>query len=760
MQSSSGSIDNNENSLFSFADDTEYNTQSETVKSHILLSVEDDEDYQNSLILALDGLQVQEQHVTVLTANSAADAAAILAARDDIGVILLDVVMENDDAGLLLVNTIRNVIGNDRVRVVLLTGQPGMAPREDVMKEYDIDEYWNKVDLTEEKLRSLVSSNFRSFISLHELYIAKRGLQMIVEASRSITSKQEINEFTHTVLEEVSKVIGIPESGGIVCAYQPDNSALTQCPIVAAIGSLDEVKANSLGCFVKQYSNELNNNELMQAINRALAQKEHQFIDGWSILCFSTADIDDQHYLVIVRAPRLPLSSDIALLKVFSENIANGFTNLALLNKLSSLAYFDNPFHIPNRNWMIRELRTMTHSERDHSILILLDIQNFSETEITLGREYTNTLMTALLCNLRQLFPRVHSLALTGGDSFALLFHKGDRPSVSQLYDISEQPLTLNGLEHNLMLNICVIDLASMHNLPPERLLPIAEMALATECAQGESIHFLEADFPQQVEARYNLLSELHQAITEQQGLELAFQPKVDMQTGQAVGLEALIRWQKPNGNQIPPSDFIPLAEASGLMSKVDTLVMEKTFEAAITLQNENVFVPISFNVTCSDITNKAFIQTLKERINQGHVPANMIEIELTESQAMEDYREVNPILEGLLQMGIKVNIDDFGTGYSSLAHITNLAASTLKVDRSFVNQLTGEDPDAAIAVCDMVRRLGHRFNFELIAEGVETEAQKQRLLESGFLVGQGYYFARPMFLNECIQWLKSNSDV
>ncbi len=741
--------------LFRFAEDESANSKEYTSGDCTLLSVEDDKGYQNSLVLALNGLTVQGKKVNVLTANSASEAASILAERDDIGVILLDVVMEKDDAGLFLVNTVRNILGNDRIRVILLTGQPGMAPRKDVMKEYDIDEYWNKVDLTEEKLRTLVTSNFRTYISLTELYIAKRGLQMIVDASRSITGKQEINEFTHTVLKEVGKVIGVAESGGIVCVYRPDNASLAHCPVVASSGDFDDIPVNSLAGFLEVDSGGKSSPQLVHTINRALELKEHQFFEGWSVLYFSTAHVDNQHYLIIVRSPQKLDSSHITLLMVFSENIANGFTNLALLNKLSTLAYFDNTLHIPNRNWVVRELQNMTSSERQRSVMVLVDIQNFTETEITLGREYTKSLLEALVANLRHQCPLVYSIALTGDDSFALLFHKNNLPNPQELEALSEQSLNINGLEHKLMLNVCAVDLALVDDLSPEQYLTVGEMALTTGRDRGEQVSFFAADFPAEIEARYKLLRQLHQAIADQVGLELAFQPKVDMQSGQTVGLEALIRWKQPDGKMVPPVKFIPLAEASGLMNKIDALVMKKSFSAAEELQKQGVLVPISFNVTCSDITNKTFIDSLQQLVDQQLVPANMIEIELTESQAMEDYKEVNPVLEKLLTMGVKVNIDDFGTGYSSLAHITELAATTLKVDQSFVAQLTGSDPAAATAVCEMVRRLGERFDFELIAEGVETEEQKQILLENGYQYGQGYYFAKPMFLADCIAWLK-----
>ena len=239
--------------LFTFSPEPEPDDSNTQSGEWLVLSVEDDLGYQQSLKLGLSGLKVRGKPLKFLTANSAAQASTILAETDDIAVILLDVVMEQDNAGLFLVNTIRTVLGNSRVRIILLTGQPGMAPRQDTFKEYDIDEYWNKVELTEEKLRGIVSSNIKTWSNLNELYVAKRGLQMIVDASRALTSKQDVGEFTYTVLNEVSRVIGIPETGGVVCAYRPTMASMEQCEVVASSGDFSRSDATMLSELLGEY---------------------------------------------------------------------------------------------------------------------------------------------------------------------------------------------------------------------------------------------------------------------------------------------------------------------------------------------------------------------------------------------------------------------------------------------------------------------------------------------------------------------------
>lgn len=183
-----------------------------------MLSVEDDRGYQASLTYGLRGLTVLGRPVELLSANSATEAAVLLANQTDIGLILLDVVMEEEDAGLRLVETIRNTLGNQTVRIVLLTGQPGVAPRARVIQEYDINEYWNKSEL-QDRLPSIVTTNLRTWQTMAELEQAHMGLQMVVEASQHLADRYDLQHFSDTVLQQIAQVIGLGETGGegILC---------------------------------------------------------------------------------------------------------------------------------------------------------------------------------------------------------------------------------------------------------------------------------------------------------------------------------------------------------------------------------------------------------------------------------------------------------------------------------------------------------------------------------------------------------------
>lgn len=735
--------------LFTFADESVTPLDAITEPPWVVLSVEDDPGYQQSLKVGLSSLTVKERPVLFLTASSASQASSIIAERNDIAVILLDVVMEQDDAGLFLVNTIRNVLGNNEVRIVLLTGQPGMAPRMDTMRDFDVDEYWNKVDLTEDKLRTIVSSNIRTWHSMHELSTARRGLQMIVDASKAIISRHDVHEFTKAVLDEVARLIGVPRSGGIACAYntQPDN--WHDCPIIAVNGEFANKQPQTLQQLVSQEGEELR--PLMET---AAASGQHQFKGMWSVLYFSTHQVDQRHYLIIVKSPERLLSSHISLLMVLSENVSNGFTNLALMNKLSAMAFYDQELLIANRNWLQRELVTASQQERANTAIVVIKVEDYYPCEIMLGADFAIDMMRSLLNTLRERFARYQTVARIEDDTFAFLFDRQQLPADQVLTDVTDLSLNISSLSHKASCAIAVLDLQHVANQEPEKALRLAEATLNEGQQQHTPVAHYSPVLKETLESHYLLLKELQDAISEPQELALHYQPKYDLHTGRIVGAEALLRWHHPSKGLIMPASFIPLAETSGLVNKLDLLVMQQVFKDMRQLQRHDFALPVSFNVSCSSFDNSDFLQAFDQQLDNTSVPHQLLEVEVTESQAVGDYLGVKDVLNHIANQGVRVSIDDFGTGYSSLAHVAKLPAHVLKVDRSFISQLTGEDPDGGLAMLKMIKALGDQFGADLVAEGVETDEQRQILADNGFSLAQGFLFSRAIPLAALLEQL------
>lgn len=730
--------------LFQFSEDA---TLSETAAvPWKILSVEDNVTYQASLVYSLQDLIVCERPVKVLTANSISEASDIISRNSDISVILLDVVMEQDNSGLRLASTIRDVLGNAAVRIVLVTGQPGMAPRNEVMTQYDIDEYWNKSDLDRDTLHTVVSRHIRTWNYLTELIQAKQGLQMVVDAARSISNKQNLTSFTETVLNEIGHIIGIKQ-GGIICfAYQGDQF-LPDARILAASGIYS-------GSAMKILS-DLKLDEYYAAFTTASEQRSHLFDTDFTILHFDTPKVDQAHYMLLVRSNNRLTDGHINLLQVFSENISSGFTAVALVNRLTDLAYRDQVLKSYNRNWLQRELSSMTLDEKRGSELLVVIVNDFTGMMLTFGERYCKEVLAALLVNITTLYPS-NAIARTGGCTFAMLFSKESALTQEQLLDIIDQRLKLNNTIHRLSLTAARVDLSLLTQLKAEQILQLSESTVNMALLKCMRVIDYDPEIMDAITASHHLLMDLHNAIDNHEFF-IVVQPKVDLSSRKATGFEALLRWNKPDGEVIPPDRFIPLAETAGLISHLDIEAAKQTIAAVLLMQQAGFNLPISFNVSGSNLNNKDYVDALLKMIVQSGLDGRMLEIEVTESQAMLNYEHINPILKLFSDRGMGVSIDDFGTGYSSLAHVANLAATTLKIDKSFVDHLGQQS--ASNHVVKMVINLGDQFGFSIVAEGVETELQRQHLLSQGCNIAQGYLFARPMPVSDAIEWLTAQQE-
>ncbi len=731
--------------LFDFMPETEPSTA--LAQQHWkVLSVEDDAGYQASLIFALESLEVLGRSVELLSASSAFEATQIIAHNPDISVILLDVVMEDDEAGLRLVGTIRDVIGNAEVRIILLTGQPGMAPRDDVMQRYDIDDYWCKSELTNDHLLTVITCNIRTWDHLTQLTRARQGLQMVIDASESISSKRDIASFTHAVLVEIGNILGV-EQGGILCTLLQAQGPVEEAAILAATDDFRKFVGRSL--------RSLESSELHEAFQQAANRREHCFVNGYSLFYFSSSAIDQREYLVLIKTQRPLLSTEINLLQVFSENVSTGFTNVALYNRLTELAYSDPLLGIPNRNWLLRELGNMSQADRQQAELVVLEIDDFTDIGIAFGEPFCNDLLYCLYRQLVAALSPDSAIARIDRNSFALLATAEQHLDQAFFTRFLSEPLIIADSEHRIAATVTVVALSLQHNRKPDQILRLAESTVET--AHRKKLGYLaySPDFEQDIANRYALLSELRSALSGQQ-LTLELQPKVRLSDGALLGFEALARWKLPNGEPVSPGEFIPLAETSGLIGQLDQSILLQACQALHELKAAGIEVPIAVNVSSPELVQPRFFNRMLALIKDAGIRPDQLELEITETQAVEDYSRISPYLRKLIALGMGVSIDDFGIGYSSLSHVTDLAATTLKIDKSFIDRLGHSRADEQVV--DMILRLGECFGFRIIAEGIETREQCRILQDRGCEQGQGYLFARPMPLPQAIEWARAQT--
>ncbi len=747
-------MDTQHTGLFPFKPSALLETQTgePTLSAWKVLSVEDDITYQQTLSVELSGINILGQPIELFTANSAGQAATLLLDHPDMAVILLDVVMENDDAGLRLIGNIRNAIGNATVRIVLLTGQPGMAPRKDVMEQYDINEYWNKADLTQEKLRAVLTGNIRSWQAFQSLEKSKAGLQVLIQAAQAIAPKTDLREFTTSLLDEIGKLTHA-NAGGIVCASVSPEQLKEQLTILAASGQFEPYIGSSLHDVLNETHIHI---PLLQSyITAAIAQADHVFSPWVSVLYFDTSEINGSTYVMIVNSNAHLSDYHLQLLRAFCENINDGFKKIGLIKQLSDLAYQDAELHIPNRNWLIRNLNSLTNTEKEQSSLLLIRLRDFNDIEMSIGHINSMSLLIQYCRVLQRTLPGSRSIARLTYDTLVLIFDK-----TPTFYDVEYQQATelnthLGDTTWTLHSNIVLLPLGDYCDDPADIILSLGKAALNLAQENAKPFYQVNAELKSTILNRQSLIFDLSAALSRDE-FYIVLQPKVRLSNRAVVGFEALLRWQKPDGTLVPPDTFIPLAESTGLIRKIDAIALDLTLQAVQTLLANGYRLRVSFNATGADLLDSTYIDKLLNLSQLNQVPSEFLDIEITETMAMEHYERINPILRLLINLGYHVSIDDFGTGYSSLSHITRLAATHLKIDRSFVDAMTTHQEGEQIT--DVIMQLGKRFNFSVIAEGIETEQQHQMLLAKDCEYGQGYYFAKPMTLADVLVWLETQS--
>ena len=410
--------------------------------------------------------------------------------------------------------------------------------------------------------------------------------------------------------------------------------------------------------------------------------------------------------------------------------------------------------------------RTLLHDRTDQAIrqadrelvpaaLLLIDLDRFKEVNDTLGHHYGDQLLIQVGQRLRAALRQVDTVARLGGDEFAVLLPRiesgdGGVTVAKKLQAALEAPFLLEGLTLDVEASIGVA-LYPDHASDPEELLQRADIAMYTAKETHAGFVLFDPKQDQHSPKRLALLGELRRAL-EQHQLLLHYQPKVAAHTGTVLGVEALVRWQHPEHGLVPPAEFIPLAERTGLIVPLTHYVLDEALRQCHQWRDAGHELSVAVNVSARRLLDLQFPDEVGELLARHQVPAGLLVIELTESTIMADPVHALEILSRLNAMGVQLSIDDFGTGYSSMAYLKSLPVHELKVDRSFVSQMLGNSSDAVIvhSTIDLGRNLGLR----VVAEGVENALTLQHLDLLGCHAVQGYHISRPVAPADLMTWL------
>ncbi|MFZ6799637.1 EAL domain-containing protein [Undibacterium sp. Di24W] len=690
-----------------------------------VLVVDDDEDVHQTSILALKDLIIEDRLIEFVHAYSAAEARSYLTQNTDVAVVLLDVVMETEDAGLQLVKYIREVLKNRSVRIILRTGQPGYAPEIETIREFDINDYKTKAELTRARLFTSMTAAIRSYWQIYQLEASRNGLEQIVKASGEFSRPQGLQLLAQGILSQLCALLGVGHEG-LVCAAKIGEGH--EVLVVAAAGTYAPWIGKPLEFFP--------DNEVRKELVEVLSRREHQ-IGPFTCLYFSSHD--ENAIAAFVRVDKPIRDMDRNLLEVFCSNISIAFDNAGLYQKISALAYVDALLNLPNRNGL---LHLISNTNCDNYCLALVDVDGFSDLNSVLDQHFGDSVLIAIATRLRESFPSNVEVARVGSDVFGLL---GPREQVTpnHIAQIFKEPFNV-GDEHVRLSATSGMVYLEHKNTTGAQLLRDAATALkqGKAFARGKTL-FFEEKYANEANERMFLLSRLRHALSAER-LFVVYQPFFDLNSGKIVGAEALLRWRNEEGEFVPPDRFIPIAEQSGLIVPIGDWVLSTALaftRRLLTLSGEHFRIAI--NISQIQFREPNFVDDLVATIERHGLNPKNVEIELTESVAVDDIQQITQKLLAIRSKEISIAIDDFGTGFSSLNVMRRLPVNRLKIDRAFVSGDACQGEDYGIA--EMVHSLASHLGLHTIAEGIETIEQHEKMKAIGIREGQGYLFSKPL---------------
>jgi len=439
----------------------------------------------------------------------------------------------------------------------------------------------------------------------------------------------------------------------------------------------------------------------------------------------------------------------------------------ALEERLQFLAQHDHLTGLPNRNLLRLRLEQAVESAMERGAgginpvaLLLLDLDHFKTINDSLGHHAGDQLLRTVVKRLKNILRESSTLCRQGGDEFLIVLPQAqDLARVSRAaetvlaalatpFEVDGHPLSITGS--------IGISLAPDDGSDFDTLLKKADTALVHAKQSGRNAYrfFTEAMNVSTLE-RLTLQQRLHQAL-ERQELVLYYQPQLDLASGRVVGVEALLRWRTPEG-LVPPGKFIPLAEETGLIVPMGAWVIQEACRQARTWLDAGLPpMTMAVNLSALQFHRDNLLITVGDALSAASLPAASLELELTESILIQDAEATLATLKAMNAMGVLLSIDDFGTGYSSLAYLKRFTVDKLKIDQSFVRDITSDGDSAAIVRA--VVQMASSLKLKTIAEGVETESQAAALRATGCDEVQGYLYARPMPAAECEAYLRGKA--
>lgn len=435
-------------------------------------------------------------------------------------------------------------------------------------------------------------------------------------------------------------------------------------------------------------------------------------------------------------------------------------------NRFHTLSLYDNLTGLPNRHLLQEKLsQFIVHAKRygDKFAVLFIDLDNFKNINDSHGHDMGDEALQIASERMQEVLRESDVLARIGGDEFIIVaeeIHELQNSVVigNKIIEKLQKPLDIRGVKYYIGASIG-ISIYPDDGIKSADLLKFADVAMYRAKESGKNnIQFYSPEMMQEVLGLVSMENELRAAIKNEEFV-VHYQPQMDIKDNKLLGMEALVRWKHPSRGIVSPIEFIPYAEKYGLIIDIDRMVLKTAIKDFAMWYAEGLNPgKISLNLSVQQLRKEDFLDYLVEVLKENDFQYEWLGFEVTESEIMKDPQKAISVLEKISALGIRLSVDDFGTGYSSLEYLKRLPVSQLKIDRSFIISLPDDEEDVAISKA--IIALSKSLNFDVVAEGVETEEQKQFLFENGCYYIQGYLYSKPLPADEVYErFLKNKYD-
>ncbi len=450
-----------------------------------------------------------------------------------------------------------------------------------------------------------------------------------------------------------------------------------------------------------------------------------------------------------------PLAALKGRLQRFSEEI------IAETSALEYQAQHDSLTGLPNRSLLFERLEEELENARQHIeplALFIMDLDQFKEVNDTLGHQVGDRLLQEVGRRLVSVLRRSDTVARLGGDEFAILLPGADvqhsKAICRKILAALDRPIKVENLNLRAGISIGVAQCPD-HGQDASLLMRYADIAMYEAKRKHKGFAFYTPGSDEHSISRLGLSGELRDAISDNQ-LMLEYQPMVDFRSGRIFCAEALVRWQHPKIGLVPPEEFIPSAEQTGVIRPLTLWVIDQALSQAKRWARIGLDMRISINLSVRSLQDRQLPGQVQQLVDRHQVNPDRVILEITESAIMSDPLTARRVMRRLSNMGFHLSIDDFGTGYSSLAYLKQLPVDEIKIDKSFVTRMDQDENDAVIVRATI--DLAHNLGLKVVAEGVESTDVWDLLEMLGCDIAQGYFIRRPLDSAELTEWIRSRS--